>query len=77
MLTSTMLIVEALPRTVRATGVSMIYSFGVTIFGGSAQVIVTWLLKATGNPMAPAWYLAGMLAVSLGATCLFQERRGA
>jgi hypothetical protein len=55
----------------------MIYSFGVTIFGGSAQVIVTWLLKATGNPMAPAWYLAGMLAVSLGATCLFQERRGA
>lgn len=77
MLTSTMLIVEALPRSVRATGVSMIYSFGVTIFGGSAQVVVTWLLNATGNPMAPAWYLIGMLAASLAATCVFQERRHA
>ncbi|MCY1201397.1 Proline/betaine transporter [compost metagenome] len=76
MLTSTMLIVEALPRAVRATGMSMIYSFGVTIFGGSAQVVVTWLLKTTGNPMAPAWYVIGMLAVSLAATCMFKERHG-
>ncbi|SSW64593.1 MFS transporter [Achromobacter agilis] len=75
-LTSTMLIAEALPRAVRATGVSMIYSFGVTIFGGSAQVVVTWLLKTTGNSMAPAWYVIGMLAISLVATCLFKERRG-
>ncbi len=54
----------------------MIYSFGVTIFGGSAQVIVTWLLKTTGNSMAPAWYVIGMLAVSLAATCMFKERHG-
>lgn len=74
MLTSTMLIVEALPRAVRATGVSMIYSFGVTIFGGSAQVIVTWLLEVTENTMSPAWYVIGMLAISLVATSLFKER---
>jgi len=76
MLTSTMLIVQALPRAVRATGMAMIYAFGVTIFGGSAQLVVTWLLKATGNAMAPAWYVIGMLAVSLAATCMFKERRG-
>lgn len=74
MLTSTMLIVEALPRAVRATGTSMIYAFGVTIFGGSAQLVVTWLLKVSGSPMAPAWYLIAMLAASLAATCAFQER---
>ncbi|BEN53559.1 MFS transporter [Serratia marcescens] len=74
MLSSTMLIVSALPRRVRATGTSMIYAFGVTLFGGSAQLIVTWLLDVSGNPLAPAWYVTGMLTVSLIATLLFRER---
>ncbi|OSX82067.1 MFS transporter [Serratia marcescens] len=73
-LASTMLIVSALPRHVRATGTSMIYAFGVTLFGGSAQLIVTWLLETSGNPLAPAWYVTGMLTVSLIATLLFRER---
>ncbi|HFD3845322.1 MULTISPECIES: MFS transporter [Serratia] len=74
MLASTMLIVSALPRHVRATGTSMIYAFGVTLFGGSAQLIVTWLLETSGTPLAPAWYVTGMLTVSLIATLLFRER---
>lgn len=74
LMSSTLLIVEALPRAVRATGMSMIYAFGVTLFGGSAQVAVTWLLKVTGKPMVPAWYLIGMLAISLAGTCAFRER---
>lgn len=74
MLSSTMLIVSVLPRRVRATGTSMIYAFGVTLFGGSAQLIVTWLLDVSGNPLAPAWYVTGMLTVSLIATLLFRER---
>ncbi|MDU3787022.1 MAG: MFS transporter [Serratia marcescens] len=74
MLASTMLIVSALPRHVRATGTSMIYAFGVTLFGGSAQLVVTWLLDVSGNPMEPAWYVTGMLTVSLIATLLFRER---
>lgn len=59
MLSSTMLIVSALPRHVRATDTSMIYAFGVTLFGGSAQPIVTWLLDVSGNPLAPAWFVTG------------------
>jgi len=74
MLSSTMLIVSALPRHVRATGTSMIYAFGVTLFGGSAQLVVTWLLDVSGNPMAPAWYVTGMLTISLIATTVFKER---
>ncbi|MGQ8705972.1 MFS transporter [Serratia sp. TSA_198.1] len=74
MLSSTMLIVSALPRHVRATGTSMIYAFGVTLFGGSAQLVVTWLLGVSGNPMAPAWYVTGMLTISLIATTVFKER---
>lgn len=74
MLTSTLLIVDALPRHVRATGTAMTYAFGVTIFGGSAQVLVTWLLEISKNPMSPAWYLIVMLLISLIATLMFKER---
>ncbi|WP_337262634.1 MULTISPECIES: MFS transporter [unclassified Serratia (in: enterobacteria)] len=73
-LSSVMLIVAAFPKHVRATGTSVVYSFGVAIFGGSAQFLVTWMLDITGNPMAPAWYLIIMLSLSLLATCMFKER---
>jgi MFS family permease len=55
---------ECLPRIVRSTGTAVIYSLGVTIFGSTAQFIVTWLLDFTGNPMAIAWYLVGSSLVS-------------
>jgi hypothetical protein len=38
----------------------------VTVFGGSAQVIVTWLIVATGNPLSPAWYLIASSLVGMG-----------
>jgi MFS family permease len=59
---------ECFPRAVRSSGTAITYSLGVTIFGGTAQFIVTWLLDETGNPMAIAWYLIatniiGMIAL--------------
>jgi MFS family permease len=59
---------ECFPRAVRSSGTAITYSLGVTIFGGTAQFIVTWLLDVTGNPMAIAWYLIatntiGMIAL--------------
>ena len=55
---------ELLPRGIRATGLAIAYAIGVAIFGGSTQFIVTWLLGATGNPAAPAWYVAGCSVVT-------------
>jgi len=49
---------ELLPRGIRATGLSIAYAIGVALFGGTTQFIVTWLIAATGNPAAPAWYVA-------------------
>lgn len=43
------MMMEALPRHHRATGMSIMYSVGVTIFGGFAPLIVTWLIAATGS----------------------------
>lgn len=48
---------EVFPVEVRATGMSLVYAVGVAIFGGFGQFIVTWLIAATGSPIAPAWYV--------------------
>ncbi|HEY1997142.1 MFS transporter [Paraburkholderia sp.] len=69
------LIMEAFPRHRRAAGLSVIYSFGVVIFGGFAPLIVTWLIARTGNSLMPAWYLLAANLLSLAALRLFPERR--
>ena len=56
-------IVESLPRRARSVAFSLVYTLPVTIFGGTTQLIVTWLVKLTGTPMAVAWYSAGAMAL--------------
>ncbi len=56
---STIAIVELLPRSLRATGVSIVYAAGVAVFGGTTQLLIAWLIGATGDPSAPAWYVVG------------------
>lgn len=63
---------ELFPKSVRTTGMSVVYGLGISVFGGFAQFFVTWLLHVTGNPMAPAWYL--MVAVALSTVVLFWIR---
>lgn len=63
---------ECFPRAVRSSGLAITYALGVTIFGGSAQVVVTWLLDVTGNPMALAWYLVATNLVTTVALLLLR-----
>jgi MFS family permease len=56
---------ESFPRNVRSLGVAFVYAVSVSIFGGSASAIATWLVAATHSPMAPAWYLVVTNLVSL------------
>jgi MHS family proline/betaine transporter-like MFS transporter len=70
------MMMEAFPREHRATGMAVMYSLGVTVFGGFAPLIVTWLISATGSPMAPAWYLMIASTISLIALSLFPSHPG-
>jgi MHS family proline/betaine transporter-like MFS transporter len=45
------------PTRVRATGVSIVYNAAITIFGGFAPAILTWLGTKSGSVFAPAWYV--------------------
>jgi len=68
------LVMEAFPREVRVTALALVYSVGVTLFGGFAQFIVTWLISRTGNVLAPAWYMSACSVVSIVALLRFVEQ---
>ncbi len=67
---------ELFPRRVRATGMSLVYCFGVLIFGGFAQFFATGLIKLTGNPCAPALYVIGCGLLSLFGWAMVKETAG-
>ena len=52
------------PTRSRSTSLSLVNNLTVLVVGGFAQFIVTWLIKVTGSPMAPAYYM--LVGVALG-----------
>lgn len=67
---------EQFPTRVRSTALAIGYNIAVMLFGGFAQFFVTWLIHASGTPIAPAFYLIFGAAVGLLATVFLAERAG-
>ncbi|MGF6574786.1 MHS family proline/betaine transporter-like MFS transporter [Paraburkholderia sp. GAS333] len=67
------MILESLRPEVRATSLGIIYALGVTVFGGFAQLIVSYLWRISGSFYAPAWYVLGCGVVSLVGLTMFGE----
>src|ERR1700751_5202986 len=65
---------EQFPTRVRSTALAIAYNIAVMLFGGFAQFFVTWLIQATGTPIAPAYYLMFGAAVGLLAIVFLRER---
>jgi len=65
---------EQFPTRVRSTALAISYNIAVMLFGGFAQFFVTWLIEATGTPIAPAYYLMFGAAVGLLAVLFLRER---
>jgi MFS family permease len=51
------LIPESLPSAMRSTGLSISIAVTTTVFGGTTQFILIWLLHVTSDPLVPAYYL--------------------
>jgi len=64
---------EALPQQIRGGAIATIYAVAIAIFGGTAQLIITWLIHISGNPLALAWYLLSAGLVGFVAMCLMPE----
>ena len=65
---------EQFPVAIRAIGVSLSFSTAVTVFGGFAPLIATWLIAQTGDPLSPSYYLVVTAAMSATALIGIQRR---
>lgn len=61
-------LVELFPLNVRYSGLSISHSLSMAVFGGSAPLIATLLIKYTENNASPAIYLS--VASGISALCL-------
>lgn len=55
---------EMFPTTVRYTGLGLAYSLSNAVFSGSAGLIITSLIKSTGNIDIPAYYVMVTCVIS-------------
>ena len=69
------LLSEQFPVETRAIGVSLGFSTAVSIFGGFAPFVATWLIAKTGNPLSPSYYLIFTALLSLSALMAIQWSR--
>jgi hypothetical protein len=73
---SILLIPMIFPDAVRTSGLSIAYALGVTLFGGTAQVVFTWIIDNTGDKLACVWYIIAMSLLSLAGTMAIAPTAG-
>jgi MFS family permease len=66
-------IAELMPKEMRSGSLGTVYAVAIAVFGGTTQYVVTWLIGATGNVLAPAWYLTAATFIGLIAMIVAKE----
>jgi MHS family proline/betaine transporter-like MFS transporter len=66
---------DQFPVDTRAVGVALGYSVSVSVFGGLAPLVATWLILQTGDPLSPSYYLIVTALLSLFALVAIQRRQ--
>jgi MHS family proline/betaine transporter-like MFS transporter len=70
------MLADIFPTSIRGTGLALSYNFSVTLFGGFAPLIVTWMIDATGNKLAPSFYVMATALISvIAVVCLGRRMR--
>ncbi|TAP27196.1 MULTISPECIES: MFS transporter [Micrococcaceae] len=64
------------PAAIRGSGLSVAYNVGVTLLGGIAPLVLTWLLKITGSLDAPSLYYMAIAVISLVGLFVVRRRYG-
>src|SRR4029077_14030612 len=68
------LLAEQFPVNTRAVGIAFSYGVSVTIFGGFAPFVATWLIAVPGDPLSPSFYLMATALLSVIALMAVQYR---
>lgn len=59
------LLVEIFPASIRSTGAALGHNIALAVLAGPGPFIAAALVRETGNPNVPAWYLAAVSLVCL------------
>ena len=68
-------VTEIFPPASRLLWMSTGYSLTVALFGGFGPYIATWLVKSTGSPLSPAFYIIACALLSLAVILPLRETR--
>lgn len=68
------MLADIFPTSIRGTGLALSYNFSVTLFGGFAPLIVTWMIEATGSKLAPSFYVVATSLISVIAVIVLGRR---
>ena len=66
--------VRLFPVDIRFTAFALPASIGTALFGSTTPYVSTWLTVATGNLLAPGFYMLAVAAVSTAATLVALPR---
>lgn len=65
---------DIFPTSTRGTGLALSYNFSVTLFGGFAPLIVTWMIAFTESKLAPSFYVTATALMSITAVLALGRR---
>jgi MFS family permease len=66
-------VTEIFPNQARSSGLAIAYAISVSVFGGSTQFVIAWLIGTLEDPLAPAYYVIVTSLVSLWAILQLPE----
>ncbi|MEA3099785.1 MFS transporter, partial [Caballeronia mineralivorans] len=69
-------IAESFPKHMRATGVALVYSVGISVFGGIAQPLAVWLTSVLQTPLATAYMVVIACVISTLGLIGMKDRAG-
>jgi MHS family proline/betaine transporter-like MFS transporter len=67
---------ELFPTRLRYSGLSLTFGLGSALFGGTAPALAAFLVRRTGDTLAPAWYATVLMVVALACVLLAPETAG-
>ena len=74
--TFAVLLTDLFPTRVRFSGVALGFNIAFTVFSGTAPLVATSLIRATGMQTAPAIVMVVCAALTLAASAALSRRRG-
>jgi MFS transporter, MHS family, proline/betaine transporter len=69
------MLVEYFPTGVRFTAMAISYNFCAALFGGTAPMVATFMIRETGNNIIVAWYMIICSIISLISLYFYRDQK--